>query len=110
MPSTYVHLSGKDIDGTILRINGIKLDEENNKDSYPARKCQRCEKMNPPAGKFCLRCGAPLDLETAMKIEEKWKGVNGAMGTLLSDPEVLNLLTSKMKQMNISLDAHPSVK
>lgn len=103
MPATYIHMSGRDIDDTILEIHGIKKEEKVKKEEFSSKKCHRCEKMNPPTGRFCLRCGAPLDLETVMKVEEKRKEVDEVMTELLKDPEVLSLLACKMKQMNINL-------
>ena len=76
MPSTYVHLSLRDIDGAILKLHGLKEDKEEKKENLTPKKCFRCEKMNPATGKFCLRCGAPLDLETVMKVDEKRKEID----------------------------------
>ena len=59
--------------------------------------------VNSPNGKFCIRCRTPLNQETAMKIEEKRKDMDGAMATLLKDPEVLSLIASKIKQMSIQV-------
>jgi len=103
MPSTYVHLSGRDIDGAVLKLHGLKEHEKIKEELLSPKKCHRCEKENPATGKFCLRCGAPLNLETALNVEEKRKDVDGVMTALLKDPEVLNLLASKMKQLNIQL-------
>ncbi|KYK34781.1 MAG: hypothetical protein AYK22_04725 [Thermoplasmatales archaeon SG8-52-3] len=103
MPSTYVHLSGRDINEAVYRLNGLVKKDEDTKEKFSTKQCHRCEKVNPPTGKFCNRCGATLDLETAMNIEEKTKEVDEATDVLLKDPEFLNLLVSKIKQMNIQI-------
>jgi len=103
MPSTYVHLSGRDIDSAVLKLYGMKEKETAKEENLTPKKCHRCEKANPATGKFCLRCGNPLDLETVLKVEEKTKEVDEATTVLLKDPEVLNLLASKIKQMNIQI-------
>ena len=59
--------------------------------------------MNPPTGKFCLRCGAPLDLETVMKVEEKRNEMDNAMTILLKDllkdPEIQARIENKLEQI-----------
>ena len=66
MPQTYIHLSGKDIDREIMKIYGLEEEKEENK----KKKCPRCLKNYKGSEKFCPRCGAPLDQETAMKTQE----------------------------------------
>ena len=111
MPSTYVHMSGRDIVSAVLKLNGKKKEEyQITTDEFSSKTCKRCEKDNPPTGKFCLRCGAPLDLETVINIEEKRRNIDGVMNTLMKDPEVLDLLANRMKQMNLSFNNQPSMK
>ncbi len=103
MPSVYVHLCGKDIDGAIMKMNGLKKEETKKEQRFSPKKCHRCEKMNPPTGKFCLRCGAPLDLETVMKVEEKRNEMDNTMAMLmkdlLKDPEIQARIENKLKQI-----------
>ena len=103
MPSTYVHLSGRDIDGAILKMHGLEKENEIKKEIFSPKKCHRCEKMNPPSGKFCLRCGVPLDLETVMKVEEKRNEMDNIMTLLmkdlLKDPEIQARIDSKLEQI-----------
>ena len=103
MPSTYVHLSGRDLDGAILKLHGLKEGDEIKKENFSPKKCHRCEKMNPPTGKFCLRCGAPLDLKTVMKVEEKRNEMDNIMAMLmkdlLKDPEIQARIENKLKQI-----------
>jgi len=91
-------------------MNGMKTEKLEKTENFHPKVCHRCEKTNPPGGKFCLCCGAPLDFDAVLKVEEKRKEVDGIMTTLLKDPEVLNLLVSKMKQMNLSFDARQSIR
>jgi integrase/recombinase XerD len=45
MPSTHVHLSGRDVDGAILKPYGIAVDEESKvKIALTLTKCPRCGK------------------------------------------------------------------
>jgi integrase/recombinase XerD len=72
MAATYVHLSGRGTDNAILHMNGLTTPENENKESkLKPLKCPRCEFVNGATSKFCNRCAAPLDIRTALSIEEK---------------------------------------
>lgn len=101
MPATYVHLSGRDVDDAILGLYGLKINNEKRKMDFSPIKCPRCEKMNPPASKFCIRCGAPLDTPTAMAVEKKRREMDELMTILLRDPEVRSVIRRKMMEIRI---------
>jgi len=104
MPSTYVHLSGRDLDRAILELNGIKkLQEEKQDKTFVLKQCERCGEANSPTSLFCKKCYAPLGMNIALKIEEKRKEMDATIATLMKDQEVLNLISRKMKYMNIRL-------
>jgi integrase/recombinase XerD len=65
-PQTYIHLSGRDIDGEIMKMYGIKEEEEKDEE----KQCSRCRKEYKGSENFCPRCGAPFNQETARKAEE----------------------------------------
>ncbi|MFQ6010289.1 MAG: tyrosine-type recombinase/integrase [Candidatus Aenigmatarchaeota archaeon] len=72
MAAVYVHLSGRDTDDAILRLNGIATGKEEKKESkLKPVKCPRCEFMNGATSNFCNRCAAPLNIESATRIEER---------------------------------------
>jgi len=76
MASVYVHLSGRDTDDAMLQFNGIKTGKAEEKESIlKPKKCPRCELVNSVTSKFCNRCAAPLDIQTALSIEEKTNGL-----------------------------------
>ena len=65
MPSIYVHLSGRDVDDTLLDHYGLKRAEREPTDGPLAkRQCRWCEFENPASAKFCDRCARPLDEAT----------------------------------------------
>jgi len=105
MPSTYVHLSGRDVDSALLKICGLKKEEKQRIEELSPKKCHRCEKMNPPTGKFCLKCGAPLNLETVMKTEEKRQKMDNVMTILLKDllkdPAIQSRIENKLAQIKV---------
>lgn len=67
MAATYIHMSGRDTDGAILGIYGIKTKEEEKQSKLSPQKCERCNFMNGAATKYCSNCGAPIDAEERMK-------------------------------------------
>jgi integrase/recombinase XerD len=66
--ATYVHLSGRDMDGAILKLNGFEQ-EEKQESQFKATKCPRCGIMNSPESKACPHCGIPLDIQSVMDYE-----------------------------------------
>ena len=68
-PARYVHLVDSDVDDAILKRHGIKKESETPKNT--PIKCQICNMFNPIDAEICSKCTKPLDLETAMKLEEK---------------------------------------
>jgi integrase/recombinase XerD len=101
MASTYVHLSGRNIDNALLRLNGIKTEDEVNNEEHTLRvkTCLRCQEPNSPTSGFCSRCGCPLDLKTAMQLHEEESKIDGIMNNLLEDHEVREILLTKLKVM-----------
>ena len=70
MPSVYVHLSGRDVDSTLLKHYGIKV-EMPTEDLLEPKPCPWCKAMNSPSARFCQSCNAPLDPASASEAVEK---------------------------------------
>ena len=68
MASIYVHLSGKDIDNAILKLNGIPIDETH-VGGLKVGRCPRCKELNPEKSSFCGKCGLPLNIEAITTVE-----------------------------------------
>lgn len=64
VPAKYVHLSGRDIDDAYGKLHGI-VPEDEQEDEETVIECWRCEELNERDDKFCSRCGAALDEDTA---------------------------------------------
>ena len=71
MAATYVHLSGRDVDKALLRLNGVTVEENGVESKLRSRSCPRCREKNGPSETFCLKCGAPLDLNAAIRVDEE---------------------------------------
>ena len=96
MAATYVHLSGRDVDKSILKAHGIIVEEDNNKPKV--QQCPRCKAVNGPEALFCFKCGAAMTLKTAMSIEaDKSEISTELMTAILKDPGVLAAIKNAMQ-------------
>lgn len=77
MATVYVHLNEKDVAEKILASYGIMPKESTEQEKlFEQRLCPNtvCSYQNPPESKFCLQCGYPLTLKTALnmtKVKQK---------------------------------------
>lgn len=103
MASTYVHLSGRNIDNALRRLNGIKTEDEVNSEEHTLRikTCLHCQEVNSPITGFCSRCGCPLDVKTAMQLHEEESKTDSIMNRLVEDDEFKQFLLSKMRALSI---------
>lgn len=72
MGAVYVHLNEKDVADKLLEKWGIKTKEEVG--VQPLMQIQICPNtvcshQNPAEAKFCLKCGYPLSLKTAVDLK-----------------------------------------
>ncbi len=95
--ATYVHLSGRNVDAALLRIYGLKKQDENKEEEHTLqpKTCPRCEKQNAATSKFCNRCGAALDTPAAMKAEAERESWDQKMAEFVRDPQVQALWVKK---------------
>ncbi len=100
MPRIYVHLSGRDVDNKLLELHGLRPKESKGLEQT-IRICPRCQQKNSPTGKFCQRCGAALDIKTAMETDNRISKAEEVLETLLKSPEVKLFLIGKMKELNL---------
>lgn len=69
MTARYVHLVNADVENAIFEHYGIKKKEEKKQDM--PTKCQFCDMFNPVGSEVCSKCAKPLDIEAAIKLDEK---------------------------------------
>lgn len=99
MPSVYIHLAGKDVDEAILALNGMRKKPEKEEKAFRPNICPRCDERNSPDSKFCNRCGAVLDMRTAVQLDRARAKVDMLLDKLTEDPEKLNKLLELVKQL-----------
>lgn len=73
MASVYVHLSGEDVDESLLKAKGIKVEKEKEKAKPLVRICQKYNEPNSSLSHFCKKCGSPLDLKLVLELDEQMK-------------------------------------
>ena len=70
IPARYVHLSGRDVDETLLRHYGIEQAKEESIEDLKPRSCPRCSAQNSPSALYCMRCSMCLDPRAAVRTDE----------------------------------------
>jgi len=105
MPSIYVHLSGRDVDHALLKLNNVVVADEGKESAkgFSLRVCPRCSLNNPPANRFCSRCGIVLDEKAALDLvtsHAERKQADGIMDKLLKDSEFRGILERKLEELN----------
>jgi len=102
MPSTYVHLSGRDVDQALLKLNNIQTDEISGQEKdFTVRRCVKCDLDNPPSNKFCSRCGMILDEKAAedmIKRNLERDKADGIMDRLIQDSEFRTMFERKLQE------------
>ncbi|MFC1716111.1 tyrosine-type recombinase/integrase [Candidatus Poribacteria bacterium] len=99
MPEIYVHLSQRDTEDAIKRMNGMDAEKAQQAKAVPT-KCRTCKQMNSPGSRFCNVCGAILSLEAATNVNALLQKVMRQAPDLFSksDEEILREHESKKVQ------------
>ena len=103
MPAVYVHLSGRNVDNALFKLNGIKTEEEVNREERPLRvqQCERCRVANPPTNRFCSRCGSPLDIKTALEVQKEQDTTDEIMNRLFEDSRFRGALEEALQRQQL---------
>ncbi|MCI0504435.1 site-specific integrase [Candidatus Micrarchaeota archaeon] len=101
MASTYVHMSGRDVDNALLKIQGLVHDEVSQEEKIKAKNCQRCKEHNSPASKYCTRCGLPLDETLIVSLEKDRQATDSIMNRLMQDNEFKDMMLKKIFEMGL---------
>ena len=65
MASTYINISGRDLDAPLLAAHGKKADKNDLEGKLEPKICKRCGKQNAHDAAMCQYCGMPVDKEKA---------------------------------------------
>ena len=105
MPSTYVHLSGRESDDALLKLNGIQT--TTNKEAEDALKptqCSRCKAINTPKAQFCRQCGIPMNSIIAIKTEQSSKSRDDLLAQVMNDDGVRRAIEEALIKQQITPD------
>jgi len=102
MAEIYVHLSGKDLDKSVLKAYGIEFKEKEETTLKP-KVCPRCGYVNDPTAKFCARCGLPLTTDALIEAERKKKVAEYLMNLLFQDEEFVEFVRKKLEKFNLQV-------
>jgi predicted Zn-ribbon and HTH transcriptional regulator len=102
MASIYVHLSGRDVDDALLKVYGVKKDEQRKDESIlKPKECPRCGSVNAKTAKFCSKCSLVLDIETALKVDKKIGDLNQITLALIERPKVKKVLAQELAETGL---------
>ncbi|MEM3871217.1 MAG: tyrosine-type recombinase/integrase [Nitrososphaeria archaeon] len=99
MASIYVHLSGRDVDRALLKLNGIEVQEKLENEKFKAKICPRCKGSNSFDAKFCHLCGMCVDEKVSVEVEELRGKIDQLMTELVKNPEVLEALLKGIEKL-----------
>ena len=99
MASIYVHLSGRDLDNVLFRLNGLQAPEVKEEDEFKPLTCPKCKTRNSPDAKFCSNCGMYLDEKTAVEMDRLREKADKLMSELVKNPRVLDLLMKVVERI-----------
>lgn len=99
MAATYVHLSGRDVDSTLLQMYSLKDKPIEKETKLDVHICQRCKEKNSPSQTFCGRCGNPLD-EKKLLLDPN-KQANDLMNALFQRPEIKEYIAKKVIELGL---------
>jgi len=106
MASTYVHLSGKDIDDALLKLHGFKPEEGKELKNISVKTCFKCSESNSILSQFCKKCGFPLDAKALIEMDENRKRLDEFMFEMLQRiadkfPQIKKEFKQLVKEKNI---------
>ncbi|RLF56542.1 MAG: hypothetical protein DRN27_09540 [Thermoplasmata archaeon] len=79
--SVYIHLVGADLDEKLLSLQGIKK-KKSTTDEFIINVCPRCNHINDPASKYCVKCQQGLSDELVKEYIEKRQTAEQKLGKL----------------------------
>lgn len=96
--SDYSHLVSQDVNETILKIHGIKVDDDPEKET--SKMCPRCKQVNAVEARFCIHCSSILDAETAFREQEAEIRQDDLLNTIMRDAQVQQAILNGLLRLN----------
>jgi len=94
MVRTYVHLSGRDLDKSLLKMYGLQHDSEGDEMvDLNIVQCPFCRTMNTPDARVCLNCRRPLGAEHVIERENLAQSLfEDLLELSVDDPEIAGIV------------------
>jgi hypothetical protein len=103
----YVHVSGKDVDNTLLAMNeGGKVKRGRGIQTEPL-KCIRCTEVISPGSNFCSRCALPINLNNVYTRESELKKENRALKQDMK--HIREEMNQKFNQIILMIQQNPKL-
>ena len=78
MVENYIHLSGNQVRNSILKANGMPI-QEKTIERHDLKKCGRCGEINESTATYCHRCWFPLTLESSVELQDKQNAIENSL-------------------------------
>ncbi len=98
----YVHVSSRDLDRELFRLQGIRVEEEEERDEFRILTCGRCGRTSSPFSKACGNCGLPFDSSSAARIDELKQKADKLISALVGNEDILDKLLNKIDELKSS--------
>ncbi len=98
MAARYIHLSGKQVDDAILKLNGIIKEEPKEDNALKREPCPRCKHKNEANNKYCQKCWLPLNQEAMGEIQETQENSQESVISLMRLLELAGNNPHKVRQ------------
>ncbi|MBN1763384.1 MAG: tyrosine-type recombinase/integrase [Methanomicrobia archaeon] len=88
MPSIYVHMSGRDLDGDLLKMYGLEDKRDDEPIKLKMQECPHCRTVNTAGARICINCRKPLAVDEVLDLEARSKEfLLDMMDSLAKNPE-----------------------
>jgi integrase/recombinase XerD len=96
MPSIYVHMSGRDLDGDLLKMYGLEDRHDDEPLKLKMQECPHCRTVNTAGARICINCRKPLEVGEAMDRDKEMEELLKAMLLLMSENPAMKAKLSKL--------------
>ena len=94
----YNHIMGRDTEKTVLKSNGINIDEELKQEkAIGYKRCPHCSTINKPFSKFCHKCERPMEIQVA---EEQAREIAFMAAKLVEQQQLEKMGIKGLEQMH----------
>ncbi|MDL5501689.1 MAG: hypothetical protein QSU88_00575, partial [Candidatus Methanoperedens sp.] len=91
----------KNLDDALLKAHCLVKDNTPQDKELAPIKCPRCGTVNAATGKFCNKCGAALDIVSAINVDKERASLTMELMDLIrQEPALLELLKGHMEARN----------